>query len=132
MREAASVCEAVLLKQEGHFDAVHLLGVIHLQSGQTEHGLRLVERAIELRPDEAAGYLSKGNALLALGRPQEALAACDRALELQPDLAEAHNNLGAASQAQGRYEEAEQLYERALEGREKQLGWDGSRAGDCL
>src|SRR5579862_3165399 len=35
-------------------------------------------------------------------------------------------------QSQGRYEEAEQLYERALEGREKQLGWDGSRAGDCL
>ena len=83
MREAASVCEAVLRQQEGYFDAIHLLGVIHLQSGQTERGLKLVERAIELRPDEAAGYLSKGNALLALGRSQEALAACDRALELK-------------------------------------------------
>src|SRR5262245_47799766 len=82
MREAASLCEEVLRQQENHFDALHLLGVIHLQSGFPESGLNLVEKALAQRPDESAAWLSKGNALFRLHKPQAALDAFDQALAL--------------------------------------------------
>lgn len=115
MREAASVCEDVLRQQGNHFDALHLLGVIHLQSGYTESGLNLVDKAIAERPGEAIAYISKGNGLQASGRPQAALEAFERALSLQPRSPIAHNNRGNALLALERAEEALASFERALE-----------------
>ena len=115
LREAASLCEAVLTRQASNFDALHLLAVIRLQSGNVEGGLQLVEHAIAQRPGEAIAYLSKGNALLALERAQAALEAFDRALEIQPLNAVGHNNRGNALLALERADEALMAFERALQ-----------------
>jgi predicted O-linked N-acetylglucosamine transferase (SPINDLY family) len=115
LRDAASVCEAVLRQDAGYFDALHLLGVIHLQSGHTDSGLQLVEKAIAQRPDEAIAHLSRGNALLSLEQPQAALQAYERALDLQPLNAVGHNNRGNALLALERAEEALASFERALQ-----------------
>ncbi len=115
MREAASVCESVLRECEDHFDALHLLGVIHLQSGNTQSGLNLVQKAIAQRPEEAIAYLSKGNALLSLAQPKEAADAFGRALALQPLSAVAHSNLANALLALGHAQDALVSADRALE-----------------
>ncbi|MEJ1964393.1 MAG: tetratricopeptide repeat protein [Gammaproteobacteria bacterium] len=115
LREAASICETVLRQEEGNFDALHLLGVIHLQSGMLDTGLGLVEKAIAQRPGEAMAHLSKGNALLSLERPQAALEAYDLALGLQPQSAVIHNNRGNALLALERADEAQASFDRALQ-----------------
>ena len=106
VRDAAAHCEAILKQQASHFDALHLLAVIHLQGGQAESGLQLVEKAIEQRPGEAVAHLSRGHALITLGQPKAALEAYDRALALQPRNAAVLSSRGNALLALGRASDA--------------------------
>src|SRR6516165_6911580 len=82
----------VLQRQPNHFDALHLLGVIALQTRRTEQGVELIKRAIGLNPKVAAAHSNLGNALRDLKRPEEALASCDKAIALKPDYAVTHSN----------------------------------------
>src|SRR5215471_14479559 len=64
----------VLQRQPDHFDALHLLGVIALQTRRTERGVELIKRAIGLNPNVAEAHNNLGNALTDLRRHAEALA----------------------------------------------------------
>src|SRR5215467_3118688 len=71
----AERCYAEVLRwQPNHFDALHLLGVITLQTRRTERGVELIKRAIGLNPKVAAAHSNLGNALRWLKRPEEAIA----------------------------------------------------------
>jgi tetratricopeptide (TPR) repeat protein len=110
--DARSHYIAALEVDPGHFDALHMLGVLCLQTGQLAFGAELIGQAIAVRPDEPAAHGNLANALNGLKRHDEALAHADRAIALNPDYAEAHGNRGLALHQLGRPTEALASYER--------------------
>ncbi len=110
---AEQLYSVVLSALPDHADALHFLGVLTHQRGDSERGLTLIERAIALAPN-AGTYNNLGNVLYELDRFEDAAAAYERALALCPE-AGTLNNLGSSLRMQGRVEEAEAAYRRALE-----------------
>jgi predicted O-linked N-acetylglucosamine transferase (SPINDLY family) len=114
LSQAESLYRGVLDEAPDNFDALHLLGVVELQRGNPHEGLRLIGRALELNPNDAAAHLNLGNASMDLKRPEEALASYERALALRPDYVDALTNRGGALRQLKRPEEALAAYDRAL------------------
>jgi tetratricopeptide (TPR) repeat protein len=106
--------EQVLAVAPRHFDALHLLGVYCIQTGQPERGVELIRQAVSVRRDMPGAYGNLANALNSLGRSAEALEASDRAIALNPDFAEAHGNRAQALQQLGRLEDALASYDRVV------------------
>jgi predicted TPR repeat methyltransferase len=110
---AEQLYTAVLSGIPDHPDALHYLGVLTHQRGDSERGVELIERAITHAPGNAGMYNNLGNVLYELDRFQDAAVAYGTALELSPE-AGTLNNLGSALRMQGRIDEAEAAYRRAL------------------
>ena len=104
----------VLQRQPNNFDALHLLGVIALQTRRTERGVELIKKAIGLNPKIAAAHSNLGNALMDLKRHEEALASYDTAIALKPDYAAVHYNRGNVLISLKRPAEALVSYDRAI------------------
>jgi predicted TPR repeat methyltransferase len=96
-------------------DALHFLGVLAHQRGDSAKGIELIQRAIELEPDAAGPYNNLGNVLYEVERFDEAAVAYEKAIELVPTDADAHNNLGAVRRVQGRLQDAFAAYDRAIQ-----------------
>jgi tetratricopeptide (TPR) repeat protein len=112
LEEAWRVYDQVLALDLDHFDALHLLGVLCIQTGQPERAVDLIERAIAANPNVAIAYGNLGNALNGLKRFEEAVHRSDQAIALNPAYAEAHGNRGQALYQLGRLQEALESYER--------------------
>jgi tetratricopeptide (TPR) repeat protein len=112
--EAAKIYEEILRQQPGHFDALHLLGQVALNTQRVERGVALIRLAIALQPDAPAAYSNLGIGLCGLDRFEEAIASFDKAIALKADYVEAHNNRGAALTSCRRYEEALVSYDNAI------------------
>ena len=114
LADAARIYGKILERQPNHFDALHLLGVIAVQTRQPERGVQLISKAIGLNAKVAAAHSNLGNALRDLRRPEEALTSCDKAIALKPDLVEAHCNRGNALVDLKRPEDALASFDKAL------------------
>ena len=97
------------------YDDAVLDGVSNLNTGKTEKALEDFNRAIEIDPKKAAGYLGRANALNIMGRYQEAIEDYDRTLDINPKLANAYINRGSAYSHLGETEKAIADYEKGLE-----------------
>jgi predicted O-linked N-acetylglucosamine transferase (SPINDLY family) len=106
---------AVLAEAPDHFDALHLLGVLLLQTGRRDEALPLLRRALALQPGRPDVLCNLAEVERQLGNPAAAVAGCLRALEAAPAFPEAHFNLGNALGDLGRSDEAVAAYRRALE-----------------
>ncbi|MEE8534791.1 MAG: tetratricopeptide repeat protein [Kiloniellales bacterium] len=95
-------------------DALHLLGVVHIQRGDGEKAVRLIRHAITLNGNAAAFHNNLGNALKTLARHEEATESYRRAVTLEPSFADAHNNLGTMMLDGGALQEAETSLRRAM------------------
>jgi len=111
---AEQLYSVVLSAIPDHADALHYLGVLKHQRGDSELGVELIQRAIAQAPGSAGTYNNLGNVLYELDRFQDAADAYGRALELSPQ-AGTLNNLGSALRMLGRVSDAEAAYQRALE-----------------
>lgn len=114
LAEAERRYAALLRETPDHAEALHLLGVIALQTGRAERGVELIGQAIRRDPALAQAHNNFGHGLAMLGRPQEALASFDRALALLPDFADAHLNRASILLALGRAAEALPSYDAAI------------------
>lgn len=85
--------------------ALHFLGVLEHQRGGDEAALALIERSLELSPDESGWRNNHGNVLLKLGRAAEAEAAWRRSIALSPKRADGYTSLERHLEAQGRIAE---------------------------
>lgn len=112
--QARACYDRVLAQEPRHFDALHLLGVSCLQTGQLERGVELIRKALAVRRDVPDAYGNLANALNSLRRHGEALEASDRAIVLNPNFAEAHGNRGQALHQLGRLDEALASYARVV------------------
>lgn len=113
--KAKELYRKTLLRFPDHPDALHLLGVIHYQQGDTESALRHITRAITLKPGTPEYSCNLGNVLRDRGDIEGAISCYREAIALKPDLAEAYNNLGACLRRSSRMQEAIECYQKALQ-----------------
>lgn len=115
LADAERLCVAVLEARPDHPDALHLLGVLSMQSGRHPAAVELIGRAVAQRPRDAAILCDLGVAYRAAGRPGDAERALLAALALAPAQAMTHAELAAALRDLGRLGEAEASLTRAAE-----------------
>jgi protein O-GlcNAc transferase len=113
--EAERLYQQVLVAVPGHPVALHLLGVIALQSGRAAEAVVRINGAIKAAPKQAEFHSSLGLALFAEGKLDAAVAAYQQAIALNAGLAQAHGNLGIALHKLGQLQQAAISYRRALE-----------------
>jgi len=114
LADAETICDEILRQQPSHFGALHLSGVLALQTQRAERGVALIATAVELNPGAAAAYRDLGSGLFALNRLEEAIASYDKAIALEPDDAQAHNNRGNALRGLRRHDAALASYDEAI------------------
>ena len=85
---AMPLLEKLLQNDPQNFDALHLLGQLHLQRREAAQALQCLEKARALKQPTAALLNNLGIALRLLGRASEALDCYAQALAQQPDYAE--------------------------------------------
>ncbi|MGQ3054788.1 MAG: tetratricopeptide repeat protein [Roseateles sp.] len=114
LAEAEPLYRRVLRKAPGHFDALHLLGVICGQTDRFDEAHQLLTQALRQRPDSAPALTNLGNTLGSLGRHQQAVQAFERALAVRPGDAKALRNRGTSLRALERPVEALASFDAAL------------------
>jgi tetratricopeptide (TPR) repeat protein len=112
--EADRICTRVLKARPDWVDAIHLAGLIKLDSGKAAAAHALLTGAAKLNPGSVPVLASLGRTLAALNRNDEALAVIDKALALAPDSFEAINSRGNVLLRLGRAGEALEAFERVL------------------
>lgn len=113
--QAADQFKAVLELREDDGGAMNYLGYMWADLGvNLEEALGLIERAVELEPNNGAYIDSLGWAQYRLGRYEQARESLRRALTLNPENATIHEHLGDVYLALGLEGEARSSYERAL------------------
>ena len=113
--QAEAIYRRVLRMQPDQADALHYLGVLLHQRGQSAEAAKLLERAISLRPQMPHFYCNAVPALLAMMRYDEAIVACERAISLRPNYGEALYMLGLAWRYKGDFDKATEFYRKAVE-----------------
>lgn len=105
---------ALLQAAPDQFDALHLLGVLHAQTGRLERAAELLAAAVRARPDEAAARFNLGSTLRRLRRTAEALACFDEAIARDAGYADAHFGRANALGELGRPADALAGYDRVI------------------
>ncbi|SMH45426.1 tetratricopeptide repeat protein [Azospirillum agricola] len=114
LMEAEQGYRAVLTTDPQHADALHLLGVLALQTGQPATAVELIGQALEREKGVADYWDNLGSALTAADRRNEAAQAHRNAILLNPQSATARHNLGNTLAALGRHGLARRLFASAL------------------
>lgn len=113
-RKARRILEAVLRQAPAQPDALHLLGLACLDTGEEARGLTLLRAAVAARPDYAEARNNLAIELARRGAHAEAAEHFAHALALRPDEPLLHLNHGRALHALGRIADALAAYDRAL------------------
>lgn len=113
--EAERIYAEVLRAAPRHFGALHLLGVIALQTRQYERAVDWLSKSISVDRKYAPAHNNLGYALWALKRHEEAVASYSKAIALDRNYAEAYNNRGNAQNDLGRLREALSNFDKAIQ-----------------
>ena len=81
-----------------HQFAWKVLGAILKQTGRISESLIVIQKSVQLDPQDAEAHNNLGIILKDSGRLDEAEASYNKAITLKPDFAEAHYNLGVVLQ----------------------------------
>src|SRR6266446_2714050 len=104
--DAARLFQRYLRANPEHFETLHSLGMIYLQTGQFEQAQRFIGEALRLEPSFLDGLRICGIALMHLEHYDSARDCFERALALQPDHIESLVNHATALFELKRLEEA--------------------------
>lgn len=95
-------------------DTLHLLGVLHSQTGRLETGRTLIEKAISFKPYSPVFHANLGNVKYEMGQIDEAGASFQRALHMDSENPTALNGLGMTHIEKGQYPRAIEYFEKIL------------------
>ena len=115
LSEANILLRRILTAAPGHAPALHLLGVVTHQLGDTKTAIKLIEDAIKTNPEEALFHANIGEMYRILKNLEAAIKHGEKAINLAPNNANARSNLGIAYYDSGQIEKAEACQKRALE-----------------
>jgi tetratricopeptide (TPR) repeat protein len=93
---------AVLEQDPDQEHALHLLGVIAMQSGKFDEAVSMIGRAAELSPRDPHMRANLGNAMLQVGDARSAVEQYEAALAIDSNLTEVRRNLATALLSLGR------------------------------
>ena len=113
LEEARLICEALLVGRPTSADALHLLGLIARQTGDSERAATFIRRAVELQPNNPAFHIHHGLALQDVGETSAAIDSYSRAIALKPGSAPAYFNRGNAFRELKQLEAAIADYDQA-------------------
>lgn len=111
---AKKVYRAVLAEQPDNPDALHFLGLLLHQKGDSASAIELILRSLRTCPDYADAHKNLGNIHQASGYSVEAEKCYRRALEINGEDADAWNGLCVALKGQRRFAEAVAAGQRAV------------------
>jgi tetratricopeptide (TPR) repeat protein len=122
--QARQACEQALAVAPHHPDALHLLGVIALRTGDPARAVERLREAVTIAPDHAEYHANLAYGYVALKQMPEALAAFQRAAQLDRHNLELRLAVGNCFGLMGRAKDAEDELRR-LVGRQPgfALGW---------
>ncbi|MGJ4892275.1 tetratricopeptide repeat protein [Bradyrhizobium sp. HKCCYLS3077] len=112
--EAQTICGQILALLPDHFDALHLLGVVALDSGEIDLAEQALTKAVEIEPRHAEALSNLGLALFNRKRFEDARKCQERAIALKPNLLVALTGLGNTLMRLGRPDEAIAAHDRAI------------------
>jgi tetratricopeptide (TPR) repeat protein len=112
--KAERLCTAILEYRSDDFDALHLLGFIHLQRGRNIDAIGFLTKAVKANAGSVDALSNLGLALHNTGRFEEAIVHYRGALALVPRHPEIPYNLGNAFLALDRITEALASYDEVL------------------
>jgi tetratricopeptide (TPR) repeat protein len=115
LARAQALYREVIAEAPRYFDALHLLGVVTVQAGDVEAGLRWIGKALAVDPNCAEALCNQGLALQQLGRMKAALSSFDKAVALKADYALAYYHRGNVLRVLGQPKAALASYERAVD-----------------
>jgi predicted TPR repeat methyltransferase len=115
MDEAEALYRRILEVESDSPDALHFLGVLTFQRGDTAEAVRLIRRALAHAPDYPDALSNLGNVLRTQGEVAEAEACYRRALALRPAHTPALLMLGAVLDSQGHRGEAFDQFLQAVD-----------------
>lgn len=110
---ARTLYRRLLIQEPQHFDALHLLGVVHLQMGEIDSSISVIGRAVRIRSDHASAHANLANAYRQRNRPRASRAGYRKAVALNPHDPGFLSELGALAWAAGDGALAIACYERA-------------------
>jgi tetratricopeptide (TPR) repeat protein len=114
LSEAEALCRAWLSAQPEAIGALHMLGVICLESGRRHEAQELLQLASTIAPGNGNIRRDLGSTLSLLGKPEDAIAQFEAALAIDPNDADACRNLGLSLRSLGRLKEAAAMFEKAI------------------
>jgi predicted O-linked N-acetylglucosamine transferase (SPINDLY family) len=113
--KAEAAYREVLGQRPDNPDALHLLGVLHMQRADYLNAEKLLRASITKLPQMVAAHSNLGILLSETGRLEEACASYQTALKLDPNFLDAWYNFGNALAQLRRYTEAVTSYTKALD-----------------
>lgn len=114
LKAAKAGYSEVLKRDPENAEALHLLGCVYDDMGNTSQGVKMLARAVKANPKASAYFYNLANMLLKQGSHQDAIRHYREAVRLKPDYAVAHNNLGRALTLVGQRGEARACFENAI------------------
>lgn len=111
---AEYIYHEVLTVHPNHPDALHFLGLLHFQRGDSSGAIQLIRQALEVSPNYVDAHNNLGNVYRETNCLKEAEACYRQSLKLAPENVSVSNNLGTALRGQGRLDEAETIFRDAL------------------
>ena len=106
-------CREILKHEPEHLEALSLLGVVEFETGNSQVALALLNRLVELCPDNPTYFTNRAKVLAALGEIGASISQCLELIEKYPENASHHLQLGDLYREQGRLELALEHYETA-------------------
>jgi protein O-mannosyl-transferase len=112
---ALALCSEILAKEPNLFSALYNCGNIHLMDGKYKEAEKLLRRAVELDPVQAAPRHFLGRALLKDGRNAEAQPQLLQAAQMDPKVWDYHYWLAVSLEQSGNMTAARAEFQRSLQ-----------------
>lgn len=119
---AAEMADAALKDGLEHPMVLNLAALKAEQEGRFDDALKVLQRAVQIAPQDIGARNALGLILTRTERYREALEVFDSVVAMQPDFAGAHVARGATLESLGRLKEAEAAYRRGEELQPENLG----------
>ena len=114
LADAEPIYRQVIADYPDQPDAYHRLAILSCQTGNAEEAVTLIDRAIQINPNDWRYHCGRGEVLLAVNQYTDAIAAFEQALRLNGDAPEALFRLAVTLHTINQFDRAVAIYQRVL------------------